>query len=149
MTFFPLRKSLGTINQEAFVKKRKCKNKDCRCYFVVSPQHPDQEYCSRKECQSVRKRIWERKKLAQDETYRQNKADSQKRWTSNNPWYWKKYRQNHPDYTRRNREQQKKRDQRKRDLNAKTSVLTNLAKTDVSNNENDIISGIYTLVPTL
>jgi hypothetical protein len=65
----------------------------------------------------------------------------------NKPWYWKKYREKNPRYTKRNREKQKERDQQKRDLKADTSALKNLAKMDVSNHENNIISGIYTLIP--
>lgn len=129
------------------MKKRRCKNKNCRCLFVVSPRHPNQRYCSKKKCQSVRKALWEKEKIASDEAYRKNKADSQERWAAKKPWYWKKYREKNPDYTKRNREKQKKRDQRKRDLKADASILQNLAKTDASNHGNNIISGTYTLIP--
>lgn len=129
------------------MKKRRCKNKSCRCLFVVSPRHPHQQYCSKKKCQNVRKRLWEREKLAWDEDYRKNKADSQGKWLAKKPWYWKKYREKNQDYTKRNREKQKKRDQRKKDLKADKTILKDLAKMDASNHENSIISGIYTLVP--
>jgi hypothetical protein len=129
------------------VKKRKCKNKNCSHLFVVSPKHPNQQYCSRKECQRVRKTKWEREKLVYDREYRKNKADSQERWLAKKPWYWKKYREKNPDYTKRNRKKQKERDQSKRALKSNESILKDLAKMDASNPENLMISGIYTLAP--
>lgn len=130
------------------MKKRRCKNTDCRCLFVVSPRHPKQRYCSKKTCQRVRKTQWQRERIANDEAYRENKADSQERWVAKKPWYWKEYREKHPGYTKRNREKQKIRDLSKRDSRTETSILKNLAKMDASNTEKDMISGIYTLIPS-
>ena len=129
------------------MKKQKCKNKNCPHLFVVSPRHPNQQYCSRKECQRVRKTKWEREKLASDKAYRENKADSQTTWAAKKPWYWKKYRKKNPDYTKRNREKQKNRDQSKRDIKSNGSIFKHLAKMDASNHENQMISGVYMLVP--
>lgn len=129
------------------MKRRRCKNKNCRCLFVVSPQHPNQRYCAQKKCQRVRKTLWQREKIAQDEAYRKNKADSQERWAKKRPRYWKQYRKDNPDYTKQNREKQKERDLRKKDRRGSASIFKNLAKMDASNHENDIISGFYTLIP--
>lgn len=129
------------------MKKRKCKNKNCSLLFVVSLRHPNQQYCSRKECQRVRKAKWEREKLVNDKEYRKNKADSQARWQAKKPLYWKKYREKNPDYTKRNRKKQKERDQSKRDLKSTGSILKHLAKMDASTPENHMISGVYTLIP--
>ena len=129
------------------MKKRRCKNKNCRCLFAVNPRHPNQQYCSKKKCQRVRKTLWQNEKLANDEAYRKNKADSQARWAANNPWYWKNYREQNPSYTKRNCEKQKERDQLKRDLKTDTSILHNLAKMDASIQEKDVKPGIYKLIP--
>ncbi len=129
------------------MKRRRCKNKNCRCLFVVSPRHPNQQYCSKKACQNARKRKWEREKLATDVTYQKNKEDSQERWLLKRPCYWKEYREKNPDYTKRNREKQKERDQSKRASKTDASILKNLAKTDASNVENHITSGVYALIP--
>lgn len=129
------------------MKKRRCKNKNCRCLFVASPRHPNQKYCSREKCQRVRKTLWQKIKTANDEDYRKNKADSQERWVAKKPWYWKKYRDKNPDYTNRNREKQRERDQSKRDQRANASIKKLLAKMDASNAENHMISGMYTLIP--
>ena len=129
------------------MKRRRCKNKDCRRLFVVSLRHPNQQYCSMKKCQRVRKTKWQRDKKASDEYYRMNQTDSNETWLENNPGYWKKYRKNNPGYTQRNREKQKERDQSKRDSKADASISENLAKMDVLSTENNIISGIYWLIP--
>ncbi len=111
--------------------KRRCKNKNCRCLFIVNPKHPNQQYCSKKKCQRLRKTLWQRKKMSTDEQYRENQADSQRRWLARKTGYWKRYRKNHPDYTKRNREKQKERDQLKRDKMDDASILQHLAKTIV------------------
>ena len=53
-------------------------------FFELSPRHPNQKYCSSKECQRVRKTEWQRKKMANDEDYRKNQADCQQRWRAKN-----------------------------------------------------------------
>ena len=132
------------------MKKRRCKNQNCRCLFVISPRHPNQQYCSKKGCQRARKTKWHREKIAMDEDYKNNQADCQKRWVTKKPWYWKKYRERNPNYTKRNREKQKARDQSKRSKRGSkvdASILNNLAKMDASNGDNITKSGIYKLIP--
>ena len=129
------------------MKKRRCKNINCRCFFELSPRHPNQKYCSRKECQRARKTEWQRKKMANDEDYQKNQADCQARWSAKNPDYWKKYRDKNPEYTQRNREKQRQRDRSKSGSKANTSIFRNLAKMDASKAQKPIISGMYELIP--
>ena len=87
------------------MKRRRCKN--CNKSFVISSRHPEQKYCSRKECQKARKNNWQRRKLSSDEDYRKNQADCQERWVEKHPGYWKQYRKKNPESARRNKEKQR------------------------------------------
>ena len=127
------------------MKKRPCKN--CRRRFEISPQRPDQHYCSRKGCQRARKRAWHKKKLTEDEAYRRNQHDAQKRWREKRPDYYKEWRENHPEYTRRNREKQRLRNRKKRDKASSGAAPNTIAKMDVSLPNNNAISGRYKLIP--
>ena len=42
-------------------ERRICKH--CHKGFYPRPQNPDQQYCSERECQRARKRIWQKKKI--------------------------------------------------------------------------------------
>jgi len=107
----------------------------CSCIFSPDPRVKNQRYCSKKECQRARKRLWQKEKLARDPDYRLNQRDSNEQWRTRNPDYWKQYRLSHPDYTRRNREQQKVRDR------------THLAKMDASEPQPVVMQGTYYLMP--
>jgi len=52
------------------VKRRRCEN--CNRSFAITARHPEQKFCSRKECQKARKNNWQRRKLSSDEDYRKN-----------------------------------------------------------------------------
>ena len=132
------------------MKKRKCANPACRRLFEPNPKNRNQRYCSRKECQKARKAKWQREKMASDEEYRKNQADSQARWAAKKEGYWKRYRASHPEYEDRNREKQKERDRTRRSRDgpkSDASISGDLAKMDALNPENEIITGTYRLIP--
>jgi hypothetical protein len=100
--------------------KRRCLN--CRCRFSPLLHVPNQQYCSKRECQKARKNQWKNKKLKNDPDYRANQHAAQNKWQSNHGDYWKRYKTNHPRYVKHNREQckmqaRKKRQQSKLTLN--------------------------------
>jgi len=124
-------------------KRRRCQNKDCGVLFTPCPQVPGQRYCSRKECQQVRRNEWNQKKLVANTAYREERQADHECWIRNNPNYWKDYRARHPEYAQKNCEQQKLRDQKRR----KTSSEPVLAKTDESIPVPPVITGRYKLIP--
>lgn len=56
------------------------------------PQVPDQVFCSSRECQRARKRLWQQAKLREDADYRENQRAAQRGWQARNPDYWRRYR---------------------------------------------------------
>jgi len=86
----------------------------CKKRFKPHPAVPDQEYCSDPECQKIRKRRWQKEKLAKDSDYRENQAEAQKQWRSRNRDYWRQYRERNPAYTEKNRIGQRERNRRRR-----------------------------------
>jgi hypothetical protein len=101
----------------------------------------DQQYCSEHACQKVRKRRWQKRKLAEDADYRANRQDAQKRWRESHPDYWRGYRKRRSDYVRLNRERQRERNRVKRDKSQP------IAKMDALKGRSFIIPGHYQLVP--
>jgi len=140
-------------------KRKRCRNKDCGALFVPCRQVPDQEYCSRKECQQARKREWNKKKLASYQDYKEARRAAQKRWKEKNPTYWQEYRARHPEYTRKNRQQQKLRNQKrqksppvseiagKRTCEIAGKRTCEIAKTDESSPIKNRLTGRYKIVP--
>ncbi|MDX2439231.1 MAG: hypothetical protein QNK40_01645 [Desulfobacterales bacterium] len=124
----------------------KCPCKNCRRLFEISPQRPDQTYCKRKICQRARKNAWQKKKIRTDEDYRQNKQDAQERWLKKNPDYYKSYREKNPEHTEKNRLAQAERNRKKRSVSNHTCIYNSIAKMDVSNDQNSIKSGRYTII---
>jgi len=127
------------------VKRRRCKN--CSRSLVLTARHPEQKYCSRKECQKARKNDWQRCKLSSDEDYRKNQADCQERWADKHPGYWKRYREKHPEYTQRNREKQRERNRINRGQPPAGSILPTIANMDAKHPQKPLISGYYELIP--
>ncbi len=117
----------------------------CGRLFTPRANVPDQQYCSRRMCQNARRQRWRKQKLSSDADYKANQYDAQRRWCEKNPGYWKHYRASHPAYRRRNRQQQSERN-RKRTL-ARVDTESLIAKRYVSEDQSDIISGIYRMVP--
>ena len=50
----------------------------CERKFLPHPAVLNQQYCSNSECQKMRKRKWQKEKLANDPEYRDNQAAAQK-----------------------------------------------------------------------
>ena len=126
------------------MEKQFCKN--CRRRFIPTPQRPDQQYCSSTKCQWARKNAWQKEKMRTDPAYRQNQKDAQERWRKKNPDYYRNYRERHPEYTRRNRGAQSHRNRKNRQKGNVASIFDVIAKMDVSNTENAIKPGNYTLI---
>ena len=118
----------------------------CAERFTPRRNVPDQQYCSKPDCQRERRRRWQQQKLKQDSDYRANQAAAQQRWRERNPDYWRQYRQTHPDYTARNREQQRQRN-RHRTQAAPAQSPTTLAKMDAYQDKSAVVSGTYQLIP--
>jgi hypothetical protein len=112
---------------------RQCGN--CKRRFNVRPQSPNQQFCSRDECQRARRSLWQQERLRSDLDYRENQLRANADWRARNPDYWRAYRQKHPDYVERNREKQKMRASRQRAI----------AKMDVSRPQSSLRSGTYVL----
>ncbi|MCJ7601257.1 MAG: hypothetical protein MUO63_07095 [Desulfobulbaceae bacterium] len=121
-------------------ERRTCKH--CHNGFYPRPQNPDQQYCSERECQRARKRIWQKKKLLTDSDYQANQHEAQRCWQEDNPDYWQDYRKRHPDYVDRNRELQRDRNRRRRGQD--TGQVT-IAKMDASMPKIPINPGRYLL----
>jgi hypothetical protein len=122
---------------------RPCKH--CRKRFRLRPQSPSQEYCSAPACQRARKRNWQRQKNLSDPAYRGNRQDAQRRWREKNPGYWREYRKRNPEYTLANRARQQARNSRRKRPGAPGEGGALIAKTDASEPDKFIKSGIYLL----
>jgi len=114
--------------------------------FTPCRHVPDQQYCSKPQCQRERRRRWQREKLRRDSDYRANQTAAQRHWRERHPDYWRKYRQNHPEYTARNREQQRERN-RHRGRGATDPLTAPIAKMDVCDDKIPVTSGTYRLIP--
>jgi hypothetical protein len=106
-----------------------------------------QQYCRNPKCQRVRKRAWQKEKMATDAQYRENHLTAQKRWCKQRPLhrYQTHYRQMHPKYVEKNRDRQRGRNAKRRQQAATATVPAELiVKMDASSN---IKSGTYLLTP--
>lgn len=117
----------------------RCANPSCRRLFLPNPRVKTQRYCARKDCQRVRKRLWQREKMRSDPDYQENQRDCQRRWRKQNPDYWRQYRMGNPQYVERNRLLQRKRDEKRRGRN--------LAKMDALERVSLLESGTYYVIP--
>ena len=110
------------------MKRKRCKH--CGRSFILTSRHPNQKYCSQKECQRTRKNNWQRRKLAKDEDYRINQAECWAKWASQHPGYWKRYREKHSAYVQRNKETQRERNRINRGQPPVSPMISNVAKMD-------------------
>jgi len=117
----------------------RCANPDCRRFFLPHPCVRNQRYCGREECRRVRRRLWQREKMAGDPDYKANQRDSQEAWRGRNAGYWRRYRVCHPEYVERNRLLQRRRDRKRR--------VRNLAKMDSIKTVSLLESGTYHVIP--
>ncbi len=81
--------------------------------------------------------------MLEDEAYRLNQKDAQRRWSEKTPDYWKNYRENNPDYTQTNRKKQQRRNRCRR---ASQSISREFAKMDALPVQSNDISGVYGLI---
>lgn len=128
-------------------RKRTCRH--CRRLFIPV-RNPQQQFCSRRFCQTARKSSWRREKRKNDSDYRSNQRRANQRWQACHPDYWKQYRAVHQKYVQRNREKQRVRDGAK--IQGKWHVKgqgENLAKGDALHGKNIINTGNYWIIPVL
>lgn len=123
-------------------RKRRCRN--CRRSFQIK-RNPKQCYCNGPECQKARKNKWRSHKRRTDPTYVENQAESAKRWRAKKPNYWQQYRQRHAEYAQKNRDQQQNRQKQQR-LLLKLWQEREIAKSDASPPENDLLSADYCIL---
>jgi hypothetical protein len=95
-------------------QKIRCANPNCGKLFLPDSRIKGQRYCSKRTCQRLRKRQWQRHKIKNDPDYRDNQRDAQQCWLEQNRDYWRRYREQHPGYVNRNRLLQRARDRRRR-----------------------------------
>jgi len=67
--------------------------RSCRRTVPADPRVKNQQYCGRSACQRVRRRRWQRTKMATDPDYRDNQLRAQQDWRARNPDYWRQRRQ--------------------------------------------------------
>ena len=120
-------------------QKIRCANPDCRRLFFPDSRVKGHRYCSKKRCQRLRKRQWQRQKIKNDPDYRDNQRDAKQCWLEHNRDYWRRYREQHPGYVKRNRILQRARDRRRR-------RLADLAKMDASRHISYVKPGSYYLI---
>ncbi|WP_321957650.1 hypothetical protein [Paraburkholderia bannensis] len=116
---------------------RKCTA--CGRLFEPRAQSPQQKYCSKPECQRLRKALWQKQKVRTDPDYRENQRRAQKRWGATHPDYWRSYRADHQAYKERNCELQR----------IRNSHPKYIAKMDASGRETRLCTGFYVLAQAL
>ena len=82
--------------------------------FEPSSFHPKQTVCLSPACQRRRRSEYHRSKIATDQLYRQQCADSRKSWRESHPDYQRQYRNAHKAYTEQNRAKQRQRNQKRK-----------------------------------
>lgn len=92
--------------------ERRCRY--CDQIFQPAKYQPNQEVCSRPDCQRRRRADYHHRKIASDAEYRQGCLESARKWRSGNPDYWRRYREKNPAAVEANRNRQYRRDQHQR-----------------------------------
>ena len=120
----------------------------CSTFFV--PRNKFQSFCSNPDCRRIRKKLWQKKKLATDPDYREGQRLAQKKWLRNNPDYWKNYRRRNKEKADRNRSLQKIRNAKRRNPACTQPCKTiGIAKMDAGESGINNLSGRYWLVPAI
>jgi hypothetical protein len=101
---------------------RSCRS--CQQSFEPSQYRPDQSFCSRTDCQRLRRAEYHRRKIETDPVYAGVVNDSRKKWREAHPDYQKAYRLSHEGAVERNRQLQRQRDGKRR---VQSLVKNNLA----------------------
>lgn len=77
------------------------------CGAFFHPRNKLQQYCSKSQCQGIRKALWQRNKINSDPQYKADQRFSHEKWLKSRPTYWKEYRARNPSKVKRNRLLQK------------------------------------------
>jgi len=120
--------------------------KHCGKIFKRNPRlKSSQRYCYEVACQQERKNTWERVKIKTNESYRQRRQASKRRWRKQHSahTYQRQYRERHPEYIDKNREKQQQRNTRRKDLQESAMIV----KTDALSQQRPINPGLYALLP--
>lgn len=111
----------------------------CQSLFLPSPRRPQQQVCSRPECQRRRRDDSRRQQLARDPVYVQVVRESQKKWWDEHPNYQKERRKANPEVEEKNRQRQHVRDQKRR--------LARLVRNNLVLNLKHSVSGVWLVGP--
>ena len=118
----------------------------CQQWFTKNPRvKGKQKYCGSKECQQVRKNVWEQRKLKKDPAYKAKRQAAKRKWYNNytGDKYQSEYRKTRPEYCKENREKQILRNQKRQIL----SIAPKIVKTDTLPLEKAVTQDLYMLVP--
>ena len=115
------------------MKKPCCIN--CGKILDTPLRNPNRTYCNSPACQKVRKRIWQKQKMASDPDYKANQRDAQKVWRDANPDYYKKYR---------TRQAERNKNKRVPLQNQAPNLIANM---DASKSNYNMNTGVYKLIP--
>lgn len=126
------------------MKKPCCIN--CGKILDTPLRNPNRTYCNSPDCQKVRKRIWQKQKIASDPIYKANQRDAQKVWRDANPDYYKKYRKKNDAYTQKNRTRQAERNKNRR-VPMQNQAPNLIANMDASKSNYNMNTGVYQLIP--
>jgi len=111
----------------------------CQQSFIASRFRPQQQVCSKPDCQRSRRSSYHRRKRQDDPGYAQDCRDSNRKWRAAHPDYQKQYWQTHPEARAHNLQQQRVRDQRRR--------LGNLVKNNAALDLTQTGASVYLLGP--
>lgn len=126
------------------MKKPCCIN--CGKILDTPLRNPNRTYCNSPACQKVRKRIWQKQKMASDPDYKANQRNAQKVWRDANPDYYKKYRKKNDAYTKKNRTKQADRNKNRR-VPLQNQAPNLIANMDASKSNYNMNTGVYQLIP--
>lgn len=107
-----------------------------------------QRYCSKPECQKVRKTLWQRNKIKSDPKYKSDQKLSHEKWLKSRPTYWKEYRARNPAKVKRNRLLQKVRNRRLHKSSGHTEAIV-IAKMDARKPLNLPVEEAFWLIPAV
>lgn len=117
----------------------------CKCCRRVVPANPrlkdnEQGYCGQTRCQSERKAMWHKAKMARDPGYKNQRAQDKSEYEKRNPGRSSRYRASHSKSCERNRLLQSERDRKRRERRAREADQNREASTADASKEKNIIN---------
>lgn len=113
-------------------------------------RNPNRTFCNSPACQKVRKRIWQKQKMASDPDYKANQRDAQKVWRDANPDYYKEYRKKNDALRIHQKSRTRQADRNKnRRVHLQNQAPNLIAKMDALKSNNDMNTGVYQLIPMI